>query len=783
MQVMPLMPLRNLVVFPKAKISFEAIRPKSIRALEESIKGNNLIFLVTQKDVLTENPSMIDLYKIGVITKITQILHLQNGVVRVLAEGVKRARIVEALSETPYVTAMIREVEEMGDDSLIVNDGFIRALENTFDEYFALNKKVPPREFIKMDENTGVGDFADAICANISLPYEVKQEILEELDGYERTEKLIGAISKEIQILRISKDIEAKVKSNIDENQREYYLREELKVIEEELGEKGGVKGEADEYRKILKTLRLNKDVNEKLLKDISRFEKMQSQSPDSAVMRNYLDLVLTLPWRKMTRESLDIKNAEKILNEDHYGLEKVKERILEYLAVRTLTNGKEGSIICLVGPPGTGKTSIAKSIARALNRKFIRISLGGVHDEAEIRGHRKTYIGAMPGRLISAVSEVKVKNPLILLDEIDKMGDDFRGDPSAALLEVLDYEQNSAFRDHFTEVPFDLSEVLFITTANATSTIPAPLLDRIEIIDVSGYTTEEKKIIATDYLIPKQLAKNGLNVKNVKIDKKALQDLINYYTRESGVRNLEREIGNLMRKIAKIITSNEEKTVKVTPKTLVELLGKHKFDFDGINSKDEVGIARGLAWTSVGGDTLSIEINIMAGTGKVELTGNLGDVMKESAMTAVSFVRSMAKKLGIYEKFYKTCDIHIHVPEGAVPKDGPSAGITMATALISALTGRAVKKTVAMTGEITLRGNILPIGGLKEKSAAAYRAGIKTVLMPKGNIPDLDEITKEVKDNIEFIPVSNMTEVVDIALTKSVKKIFEIPKETEEKE
>lgn len=550
-KTLPLLALRNLVVFPKVSLSFDAIRRKSIRAIEAAMSGNKEIFLVTQTDPAKENPSVLDLYKIGVVAKISQVIKLQSGAVRVMVEGICRARFCEMTTEVPYPVANITEIFEQDSDHLIVNEGFMRSLEAAFDEYFALNKNMPPQSFIASSSDTNPGKFADLIAASVNLNYKIKQEILEELDVYVRIEKLVAAISKEVQVLKISREIDKKVKKNIDENQREYYLREEMKVIEEELGEKEGIKGEAAEYREKVKKLRLKKDVAEKLLKDVSRFEKLHSTSPDSAVMRNYLDTVLDLPWNKKSREVIDIKKAQEVLEADHFGLLKVKERILEYLSVRKLTNGKASTILCLVGPPGTGKTSIAKSIARALGREYVRISLGGVHDEADIRGHRKTYIGAMQGRIMSAVLEAKVKNPLILLDEIDKMGIDYKGDPSAALLEVLDAEQNYAFRDHFIEVPFDLSGVLFVTTANMLSDIPEPLLDRIEVIEVSGYTNEEKECIAKQYLLPRQLEENGLLDKKVTVTDDAIRDLINYYTRESGVRGLEREIGSLLRKAA----------------------------------------------------------------------------------------------------------------------------------------------------------------------------------------------------------------------------------------
>jgi len=783
-QVLPLLPMRGIVAFPKTTISFDVVRSFSLRAVREAMNGDKRIFLVTQKDVHKENPSYIDLYKVGVVARVGQVISLQNGMSRIMVEGLFRARLSEVISQDRFMKCHVEEIVEAETDNFIVNEGFIRSLDDICQEYFLLNKSKSLKTMLDSRSRMTPGRFADGVATNSSLDYKDKQVILEETDCYVRVEKLISILSREVNVLRISKEIDAKVKKNIDEHQREYYLREELKVIEEELGEKEGIKGEANSYREKIAALKLSKDVAEKLLKDVSRFEKMQSASPDCAVMRNYLDGVLALPWNKRSRENTDIENARKILEADHYGLEKVKERILEYLAVRTLTKGRDGTVLCLFGPPGTGKTSIAKSVARALGRKYVRVSLGGIHDEADIRGHRKTYIGAMAGRIMAAIDEAGTKNPLILLDEIDKMGTGFHGDPAAALLEVLDVEQNFAFRDHFIEVPFDLSQVMFITTANTLSTVSAPLLDRIEVCEISGYTNQEKECIAKDYLLPKQIKKNGLTKSSVKVSEDAIKDIINYYTRESGVRHLEREIGSLMRKVAIKVLSEKKKTVNITGKNLAEYLGKRKYTVDLINDSDEVGICRGLAWTSVGGDTLSIEVNVMPGCGKLELTGNLGDVMKESAMAAVSYIRTRCKELNIYEKFYKTCDIHIHVPEGAVPKDGPSAGITIATAIASALTGRAVRRDVAMTGEVTLRGRVLAIGGLKEKSVAAYRAGIKTVIIPVGNKPDLEDVPDIVKNEIKFVPVSDMDKVLSLALLKTRKKgSFEIPKVKEEGE
>lgn len=780
-QVLPLLALRGIVAFPKTTISFDVVRSFSLRAVKAAMKGDKRIFLVTQKDVNKENPSYIDLYKVGVVARVDQVITLQNGVSRIMIEGLYRARLCEIVSEDGFMTCKAEEIFEAETDNFIVNEGFMRSLEDICQEYFLLNKSNSLKGLLTTKARMTPGSFADGVATNSNLDYKDKQEILEETDCYVRVEKLISILSREVNVLRISKEIDAKVKKNIDEHQREYYLREEMKVIEEELGEKEGIKGEANAYRERITALKLQKDVAEKLLKDVSRFEKMQSASPDCAVMRNYLDYVLSLPWNKRSREKADIENARAILEADHYGLTKVKERVLEYLAVRTLTKGKDGTVLCLYGPPGTGKTSIAKSVARALGRKYVRVSLGGIHDEADVRGHRKTYIGAMAGRIMAAIAEAGTKNPLVLLDEIDKMGTGFHGDPAAALLEVLDGEQNFAFRDHFVEVPFDLSEVMFITTANNLSTVSAPLLDRIEVVEISGYTGSEKECIAKDYLLPKQIEKNGLSGKSITVTPEAVSDIISYYTRESGVRHLEREIGTLMRKVAIRILAEKKKSVKITAKNLEEYLGRRKYTLDLINEKDQVGIVRGLAWTSVGGDTLSVEVNVMPGSGKLELTGNLGDVMKESAMAAVSYIRTRCRELNIYEKFYKTCDIHIHVPEGAVPKDGPSAGITMATAIASALTGRAVRRDVAMTGEVTLRGRVLPIGGLKEKSVAAFRAGIKTVIIPEGNKPDIEDIPAEVREQIKFIPVSDMDKVLSHALLKTKEKgSFKIPVEKE---
>ena len=754
---MPLLPLRGMVAFPGMSVSIDVVRDKSQRSLEAAMEEEKELFLVAQRDVDVEHPKANDLYLVGVTARVQHVVKLPGGVSRIVCDTQKRAVLKELLSTSPYYNAVVEEQNDINTDQVLVNQAFVRALQEAFEEYFSFARRMIPENIKDIFLAHEVGSFADAIAANLQCNYAAKQEILELFDVYQRVERLLVLIRNEIQVLKIEKQISDRVKQKMDDNQREYYLREELRIIEQELYGKDGEADELEAYRAKIKELDLADEYKEKLEKEVGRLEKMQPSSADSAVLRNYLDTVLELPWNEKTEENTDINRAREILERDHYGLEQVKERILEHLAVHTLTNGKQGSIICLVGPPGTGKTSIIRSVAEALNRNYVRISLGGIHDEADIRGHRKTYIAAMPGRIISALTQAKSKNPVLLFDELDKMGADFKGDPSAALLEVLDAEQNHAFRDHYIELPFDLSEVLFIATANTLSTIPAPLLDRMEVIELSGYTEQEKLEIAKRYLIPKQLEKNGLRGKRITIEDAAIHDLINYYTRESGVRNLEREIGRLLRKIAKAFLTENRRSAKVTPKTLVRYLGKHKYNFSMMNVKSEIGTVRGLAWTSAGGDTLSVEVNTMPGTGKVELTGKLGDVMKESALTAISCIRARSKGLKLKDDFYKHTDIHIHVPEGAVPKDGPSAGITIATAVASALTQQPVRNDVAMTGEITLRGNVLPIGGLKEKTLAAYRAGIRTVVIPDGNRNDIDDIPENIKEEMQFVPVKTI--------------------------
>ena len=762
---LPVLPTRGVVLFPGTSINFDIGRDESRRAVDEAGRLGKKIFVVCQKDINDEKPDARGLYTVGTIARVSQVMHMPDNVTRVIVTGLERGTLREIVSKTPYMRAVIEEADYNYNVPEPVMEAHLELLKGEFRKYYSTNPRINADNFVNVVAMKDVDKLSDVIAATLEIDYREKQEFLENFDPFNRSERILSAIEERIEILELERKIQVKVKENMDLSQRQYYLREQMKVISEELGEGDLPEQEANEFRDKLDEFDITGDSRDKLSKYIDRFAHMPPQSPEYNGLRNYLETVFSLPWTEKTEERFDISEAKDILNADHYGLEKVKERILEYLAVRHFTNGKVGTILCFVGPPGVGKTSVAKSVARALNRKYVRISLGGIHDESDIRGHRKTYIGAMEGRIIAAMEEAKVKNPLILLDEIDKMGSDYKGDPSAALLEVLDYEQNSSFRDHYIEVPFDLSQVLFITTANTLETISGPLLDRMEIIELSGYTAAEKFNIAKKYLVRKSLEKCGLTEKKVKFDDNAIKDIIEYYTREAGVRKLEQQIGALCRKAAKAILENDKKYVRITAKSLESYLGKHRYHFEMMNKEPQVGIARGLAWTSVGGETLSIEVNVMKGTGKTELTGKLGDVMKESAMTAISYIRSIADKFGIEEKFYKDKDIHIHIPEGAVPKDGPSAGITMATAVISALSGKAVRNDIAMTGEITLRGRVLPIGGLKEKSLAAYRAGIRTVFIPYENKADLDDVPEDIRSQIEFIPVKNAEEVFKIAL------------------
>lgn len=767
-QILPVLPLKGLPVFPYMILHFDVRRTFSIRALEESIAENQLVFLTAQKNPLLDSPMREDLFLVGTVAKVKQILKLPENDVRVLVEGVSRAKIVKFVSDIPYYRCEIETLESVcGEDeeTQITNEAFMRKIKSQLVSYYDANPKFSP-ESVK--GAAGINDpceFADLVCSGISFDIEDKQALLEELNVTERLKMLIRLIDKEIKILSVERDINRKVRGNIDKNQKDYYLREQLKVIQSELGDKDGVEAEASELMDKLIKMNAPEYVLKKAEKELSRMVKMQSGSPEASVIRTYVEWLCDIPWSVSTEENNDIENAAKVLDNDHYGLEKVKERILEYLAVRKLSGDLKSPIICLVGPPGVGKTSIALSIAHALGRNYARISLGGIRDESEIRGHRKTYIGSMPGRIMYALKQAKSNNPLILLDEIDKLSHDFKGDPSSALLEVLDSEQNFSFRDHYIELPFDLSKTLFVTTANSLDGIDRPLLDRMEVINVSGYTDEEKLNIAKKYLVPKQLKQNGLKKSNVRFSDDAIISIIDNYTRESGVRELERKIAAVLRKCAKRIVSGEVKSVSVSEKNLESYIGRKIFIKNEKNKESEIGIATGLAWTQYGGDTLSIEVNISKGSGKIELTGSLGDVMKESAMTAISYARSCAEQYGIDTEFYKNNDIHIHVPEGATPKDGPSAGITMATALISALSGKRVKKDVAMTGEITLRGRVLPIGGLKEKALAAYRIGITTIIIPGENVPDLEDIPENIREKINFVAAENMDTVLKTAL------------------
>lgn len=765
---LPLIPLRGLSVFPYMVLHFDVGREKSINALEEAMINDQMIFLTTQKEAETDIPTEEDFYKVGTISKIKQMLKLPGDAIRVLVEGISRAKIIELTQEEPFFKAKLVEDHYEGEiEADKEMEALMRTVMDAFENYISVSNRISPEVLISVSSIEEPGRLADVIASHMILKIEQKQEILEAFDPKDRLEVLYKILLREIEILEIEKEINVRVKKQINKLQKEYYLKEQLKAIQEELGEEGGVHDEAEEYRERIRKAKMPKKVEEKVEKEIDRLFRLAPGSAEGGVIRTYVDWILDLPWNKQTKDRLDIKQAKVILDEDHYGLKSVKERILEYLAIRQLSQNMKGPILCLVGPPGVGKTSIAKSIARSLNRNFVRMSLGGVRDEAEIRGHRRTYVGAIPGRIIASIKEGGSKNPVFLFDEIDKLSHDFRGDPASALLEVLDPEQNKEFTDHYLEVPFDLSKVMFITTANSLGTIPRPLLDRMEVIEISGYTEEEKLKIGERYLVPKQIKEHGLKPENLQISEQGLRDVINYYTRESGVRNLERQIATLCRKSAKRIVEDNLKMIRIHPKNLSQYLGIPRFRYEKIHEDHEVGIATGLAWTRVGGDTLSIEVTTMKGNGKLVLTGQLGDVMKESARAGISYIRSKMEDLKITEDFYQTLDIHIHIPEGAIPKDGPSAGITMATAVISALTGLAVNKNVAMTGEITLRGRVLPIGGVKEKVLAANRAGITKVLLPIENKKDVEEIPDNVKKKLELVFVSNMDEVLEHALVR----------------
>lgn len=765
----PMIPLRGLSIFPHMVLHFDIGREKSINALEQAMIRDQYVFLASQKDENTDLPTADDFYHVGTVAKVKQMLKLPGDTIRVLVEGVARGKIIEMIQDDPYFECEVDEdiEQDTAEEDQEREEALIRMTLAAFEEYAALSEKTPKEVFHSVAGIQRGGALADAIAGHMKLSVEDNQKVLEALEPCERLETVYTLLVREIEIMGIELDINRKVKEQMSQNQREYYLKEQMRAIQGELGFDDDLDDEIIKWHEQMDELELPADICEKLEKEINRLNRMQPTSAEAGVIRTYIETILALPWNKLSEEHIDLKEAEKILDEDHYGLEKVKERVLEYLAVVELSHEIKGPIICLVGPPGTGKTSIAKSIARATGREFVRMSLGGVRDEAEIRGHRRTYIGAIPGRVINSIKDAGTRNPLFLFDEVDKLGSDFKGDPSSALLEVLDPEQNKDFTDHYLEVPFDLSKVMFITTANSLNTIPGPLLDRMEVIEVTGYTEEEKLQIAKKYLIPKKTKEHGLEKSQFKMTDKAIRDLINYYTRESGVRNLEREIANLVRKVARKVVIDGIEGYKVGPKDLEELLGKKRYRYDKISGKSEVGVVTGLAWTVVGGDTLFIETSAVPGTGKLQLTGQLGDVMQESARTGISYIRSVAHKHGIDENFYKEKDIHIHVPEGAVPKDGPSAGVTMCVAMISTLTGIPVRKDVAMTGEVTLRGNVLPVGGIKEKVLAAHRAGVRTVLLPFENERDIDEIPENVREQMNFVLIKNVDEALKEALVK----------------
>ena len=765
---LPMVALRGLTIMPEMIVHFDVSRERSIAAIQQAMVEEQEIFLVAQKSIETENPGQDDVYETGTVASVKQLIKLSKKVVRVLVEGKNRA-VLKKIEETdPYLRA---EVEVLEEQEITIPDdlnaeAMMRGLKEIITEYAAKNGKISKESVAEILDITDLKRLVNEVAANIPLKYKDQQELLEELDFWSRYEKLSLKLVNEMQIMEIKEELQRKVKNKVDKHQKEYLLREQLKVIREELGEDTTF-SDADEFEEACSKLDAPEEVKEKLHKEIGRFKNTIGSQAENGVIRTYIETILEMPWNKRAEDNTDINYAKEVLEADHYGLEQVKERILEFLAVRTLTQKGESPILCLVGPPGTGKTSIAKSLARSLKKPFVRISLGGVRDEAEIRGHRKTYVGAMPGRIANGIRTAGVKNPVLLLDEIDKVSTDYKGDTFSALLEVLDSEQNSKFRDHYLEVPLDLSEVTFITTANTLQTIPRPLLDRMEIIEISSYTENEKLHIAMEHLIPKQLEKHGITNEQLSFSKKAIWKIAHNYTKEAGVRQLEREIGNICRKAAKELLTTEKEKITVTDRNLHKFLGKEKYSYQMANAAPEVGIVRGLAWTSVGGDTLQIEVNVMPGKGEIMLTGQLGDVMKESARAGISYIRSVSKKYAIAEDFFEKHDIHVHIPEGAVPKDGPSAGITMATAMLSAVTGKKVRADLAMTGEITLRGRVLSIGGLKEKLLAAKNAGIQTVLIPKENTADVEELSSEITKGLEIIPVETMEEVLKKALTR----------------
>jgi len=781
---LPVLALRGLCVFPGMLVHFDVERQKSVRAMDEAMKNNQKIFLVAQKDIQADDPGFAGLAAIGTVAVVKQVLKLPGDIVRVLVEGRTRARVTDTVQETPYLSAFVEKVPDAPyNPNLPKTEALVRQAQELFDDFIEL---APRNMQDSLSQVLGVTDpsyVADFIAQNSSFHYLEKQKAMEQLHPVKRLELVIKLLARELEVLHLQSELQEKVQNNVNQGQRDYYLREQLQVIHQELGD-GDDADEVETYRERIAALKLPQETEEKLLKEVSRLKKQPAGSSEASLLRNYLDTCLELPWNTTTRERLDLRTARRILDEDHYGLEQVKTRILEMLAVKKLAPDMPGTILCLVGPPGVGKTSVAISIARCLNRNLARISLGGVHDEADIRGHRKTYIGAMPGRIVSGLLQAKSKNPLLLLDEIDKMGSDYRGDPSAALLEVLDSEQNSAFRDHYLEVPFDLSDCMFITTANTTSTIPRALLDRMEVIELGSYTDEEKLRIIRGHLLPRQRKKHGIPSGKLNIGDAALREIIACYTRESGVRELERQLARICRKAAmQLVGENAPARITVKTGNLEDFLGIRKYMPEHLPETDCVGLVTGLAWTSVGGETLEVEVNVVKGTGKLELTGNLGDVMKESAHAALSYIRSRTAQYGIDPDFYQNRDIHVHFPEGAIPKDGPSAGIAICTAMVSALTGASVRRDIAMTGEISIRGRVLPIGGLKEKTMAALRHGIRTVIIPQDNAKDLEEIDQNVRQALNFLTVSHADSVIEAALnftprTEREEQMPETPRE-----
>ncbi|MFE4704733.1 endopeptidase La [Peribacillus simplex] len=762
--IVPLLPLRGLLVYPTMVLHLDVGRDKSVQALEKAMVEDHLIFLTTQQDVSLDEPGEEDLFTMGTLTKVKQMLKLPNGTIRVLVEGLNRAEVIEFYDYETHYGAKIKIYED-SDEKDAEHQALMRTLLDYFEQYIKMSKKITGETFSSTSDIEEPGRLADIIASHLPLKLKEKQEVLETIDMKERLSRVIEIINNEKEVLFLEKKIGQRVKRSMERTQKEYYLREQMKAIQKELGDKEGKTGEIEVLNEKIEEADMPEHIKEAALKELDRYEKVPSSSAESSVIRNYIEWLISLPWTKATKDDLNIHKAEKVLNRDHHGLEKVKERVLEYLAVQQLTNSLKGPILCLVGPPGVGKTSLAKSIASSLNRNFVRISLGGVRDESEIRGHRRTYVGAMPGRIIQGMKKAGTINPVFLLDEVDKMSNDFRGDPSAAMLEVLDPEQNHNFSDHYIEETYDLSKVMFVATANNLGSIPGPLRDRMEIISIAGYTEIEKLHIAKDHLLPRQLENHGLLKTQLQIREEALTKIIRYYTREAGVRSLERQLASICRKTAKIIVSGDKKRVVISEKNVEEFLGKTMFHYGQAEVENQVGVANGLAYTSVGGDTLQIEVSLSPGKGKLILTGKLGDVMKESAQAAFSYVRSKTEKLQIDANFHEKYDIHIHVPEGAVPKDGPSAGITIATALISALTNRPIRKEVGMTGEITLRGRVLPIGGLKEKSLAAHRAGLTKIIIPQNNEKDIDDIPESVRKALTFVPVSHVDEVLEHAL------------------